>query len=116
MLFHTPADGSAAGVGRLLFLPAFGEERAGRIGSAGLSLGRADDNDVQVLFDAQVSRRHARLTVVGAKVYAEDLGSSTGTWVNGQRVARVRLIGGEELRLGSTRLYVQLHGEATTLP
>lgn len=36
--------------------------------------------------DAEVSRKHARLTFQGGKYVIEDLGSTNGTFVNGQRV------------------------------
>ncbi len=36
--------------------------------------------------DAQVSRRHARLTLSGSGYILQDLGSTNGTFVNGQRV------------------------------
>src|SRR5512135_1594526 len=37
--------------------------------------------------DAEVSRKHARLTFQGGKYVLEDLGSTNGTFVNGQRLA-----------------------------
>jgi hypothetical protein len=36
--------------------------------------------------DAEVSRKHARLTFQGGKYVIEDLGSTNGTFVNGQRL------------------------------
>ncbi len=36
--------------------------------------------------DAEVSRKHARLTFQGGKYVLEDLGSTNGTFVNGQRL------------------------------
>jgi FHA domain len=37
--------------------------------------------------DAEVSRKHARLTSQGGKYVIEDLGSTNGTFVNGQRLS-----------------------------
>lgn len=48
-----------------------------------------------------VSRRHARILVIGERAVIEDLGSSNGTLVNGQRTAgAVELPGGAEVRIG----------------
>jgi ABC-type multidrug transport system ATPase subunit len=57
-------------------------------------LGRAKQCDI-ALDDPRVSRRHARLARSGARVTIEDLGSSIGTFVNGQRIA-----GAQTLRPG----------------
>lgn len=52
---------------------------------------------------AGVSRRHARLTTAGGRVFIEDLGSTNFTFVNRQRLQlgqRVLLNPGDEVRLG----------------
>ncbi len=51
-----------------------------------LMIGRDSSNSVAIS-DAEVSRRHARLTFQGGKYVIEDLGSTNGTFVNGQRLA-----------------------------
>ena len=51
-----------------------------------LTIGRDSSNGVAI-DDAEVSRRHARLTFQGGKFVIEDLGSTNGTFVNGQRLA-----------------------------
>jgi len=51
--------------------------------------------------DAEVSRKHARLMFQGGKYVIEDLGSTNGTFVNGQRLAGpVVLKGGDVVSLG----------------
>lgn len=51
--------------------------------------------------DAEVSRKHARLTFQGGKYVIEDLGSTNGTFVNGQRLASaVVLKSGDVVSLG----------------
>lgn len=51
-----------------------------------LMIGRDSSNAVSIS-DAEVSRRHARLTFQGGKYVIEDLGSTNGTFINGQRLA-----------------------------
>lgn len=64
-------------------------------------VGRDAGADV-VLDSLSVSRRHARISVAGARVTLEDLGSKNGTWRRGQRLAGpVSLEDGDELRFGS---------------
>ena len=51
--------------------------------------------------DAEISRRHARLTFQGGKYVLEDLGSTNGTFVNGQRLAGPRVLkAGEVVSFG----------------
>ncbi|HEY3343648.1 MAG TPA: FHA domain-containing protein [Anaerolineaceae bacterium] len=59
-------------------------------------IGRDLTNDI-VINDAEVSRRHARLVAQAGGYILEDLGSTNGTFVNGQR-----LMGPYILRAGET--------------
>ncbi len=59
-----------------------------------LYIGRDLSNDI-VINDAEVSRRHARLVLQAGGFVLEDLGSTNGTSVNGQR-----LMGPYTLRIG----------------
>lgn len=49
-------------------------------------IGRDLSNDI-VINDPEISRRHARLYIQGSSYVLEDLGSTNGTFVNGQRLA-----------------------------
>ena len=71
-----------------------------------ITIGRNPENEIQ-LDDAAVSGSHAR---VGRQAneyledhfdyYIEDLGSTNGTKVNGQRISRQMLKHGDEVRIG----------------
>ncbi|NLE99818.1 MAG: FHA domain-containing protein, partial [Anaerolineales bacterium] len=60
-----------------------GDTRDYALSKAQMSLGRAPDNDIH-LPDPKVSSHHARITVSGSDVRITDVGSSNGTFVNGQ--------------------------------
>lgn len=65
-----------------------------------LTIGRDATNGVAIN-DAEVSRKHARLVFQGGKYVLEDLGSTNGTFVNGQRLAgQVVLKPGDVVSLG----------------
>ena len=56
-----------------------------------MTIGRDSTNEI-VINDAEVSRRHSRLTFQGGKYVLEDLGSTNGTFVNGQRLSGPRVL------------------------
>ena len=65
-----------------------------------LNIGRESSNEITIN-DAEISRRHARLTFQGGKYVLEDLGSTNGTFVNGQRLAGPRVLkAGEVVSFG----------------
>jgi pSer/pThr/pTyr-binding forkhead associated (FHA) protein len=69
------------------------------------TVGKAPENDVAVADDPTASRLHAVLERFPAGWCVTDLGSSNGTWVNGERIwAARRLRHGDEIRIGQTRL------------
>jgi pSer/pThr/pTyr-binding forkhead associated (FHA) protein len=73
-----------------------------------LTIGRTSDNDL-ALPDSLVSRHHARITQQAEGFIIEDLDSTNGSLVNGQRVTRQLLRGGDEIQIGQTRLIFEVH-------
>jgi serine phosphatase RsbU (regulator of sigma subunit) len=83
-----------------------------RIGDAPVRIGREPSCDV-LLADLTVSRRHARVVWEGADLVVEDLDSSGGTFVNGERVSRAVVRPGDVIRLGP-RVEYRLEAETPT--
>jgi hypothetical protein len=76
------------------------------------SVGRTPDNDLQI--DAKfISRRHAVILAGPVHTVIEDLNSTNGVLVNGQRVTRQVLNDGDEVLIGRThyRFAVRRAGE-----
>lgn len=76
------------------------------------TLGRGSSNDVVVELDPSVSRLHAVVERYPTGFSVRDLGSANGTFVNGERViSERRLLTGDEIRLGNSRLIFYLLGD-----
>jgi DNA-binding CsgD family transcriptional regulator len=82
------------------------------LASGRLTVGKGAGNDV-VLDDTTVSRLHASLEEFAEGWCVTDLGSSNGTFVNGDRIwgAR-RLRHGDEIRVGRSRLLFRSTADA----
>lgn len=89
-----------------------GQVREYPLDTASVVVGRADSNRV-VIDHVSVSRRHARLILDGAQVLVEDLGSATGTFVGGERLAAESprpIRAGEALRFGDAQAVFTVAG------
>jgi hypothetical protein len=64
-------------------------------------VGRSSDLDM-VLVEDMVSRRHAKITVDSESVQIQDLGSTNGTFVNGERIKRANLNDGDRVLIGTS--------------
>jgi ABC-type multidrug transport system ATPase subunit/pSer/pThr/pTyr-binding forkhead associated (FHA) protein len=68
-----------------------------------VTIGRGAGNDA-TLMHPQVSRTHARIVVRDGELIIEDMASTTGTFVNGQRVEQQPLREGDTIRIGPVRM------------
>jgi predicted component of type VI protein secretion system len=72
-------------------------------------IGRREDCDFRIPL-GEISRKHCRLIKDGKVLKVEDLGSSNGTFHNGERVQTAELSPGDTLQVGSTVFVVQIDG------
>lgn len=79
------------------------------VGSGGLTIGRATDNDL-VASDSRVSRHHGRIAGRRGTLIYMDLGSTNGSRVNGVTVTEVVLGVGDRLEVGDTAIVVEVAG------
>ncbi|MDH3216703.1 MAG: FHA domain-containing protein [Candidatus Krumholzibacteria bacterium] len=70
-----------------------------------MSLGREHDNNIE-LKDEEVARYHARISFQRGQYTLEDLESSSGTWVNDEKIKAATLKHGDKIRVGTTELMV----------
>jgi len=68
-----------------------------------LVIGRSREQDM-VLIEDMVSRKHAKLTLASDQITIADLGSTNGTFVNGEKVQRARLKEGDRILIGTSIL------------
>ena len=86
--------------GEIHLATANGESRVVPIESPRFTIGRGAENSLCVQATV-VSRSHAELIRVGANYLLRDLGSTNGSFVNGDRVTERMLNDGDSLRFGS---------------
>lgn len=90
--------------------------RAFRIDHKGLRIGRGKNNEV-VLADHFASMDHAQIRHHKGVTTIEDVGSTNGTWVNGERIhSLVQLVVGDYVKIGSiTFQYSRWQNESSKL-
>ncbi len=78
-----------------------------------LSIGRTQENDI-AFGDSFLSKKHARFSAREDQVFLEDLGSSNGTFVNGNRLkvgVEALLADGDKIRMGNVEfLFIKAPG------
>lgn len=73
-----------------------------------ITVGRLADNSLQI-DDASVSSRHAEIELEAGSFHLHDLGSTNGTFVNGEQVTDAVMRHGDEVRFGVVEAV--FHGE-----
>jgi tetratricopeptide (TPR) repeat protein len=86
--------------GEIYLAESNGESKAVPIDSPRFTIGRGAENSLCIPATV-VSRSHAELIRIGANYLLRDLGSTNGSFVNGDRVAERMLNDGDNLRFGS---------------
>ncbi len=87
---------------RLVYAYGLPEEREFPLYSATATIGRESINEI-VFDDAEISRRHVRVTHLAGRFIIEDLGRTNGTFLNGRRIeAPAPLANGDVLDLGGS--------------
>src|SRR3954467_2079766 len=75
-------------------------------------IGRSSDLDM-VLVEDMVSRKHAKITTDESVVTIQGLGSTNGTFVNGEKVRKADLKDGDRILIGTSIIkIVFVDGEA----
>jgi pSer/pThr/pTyr-binding forkhead associated (FHA) protein len=80
-----------------------GTMRAFKLDPGRTTIGRRADNDVCLPFPA-VSAEHAAVVTIGADSFLEDLESTNGTLVNGERITKHFLRDGDRIDIGRLEL------------
>jgi ABC-type multidrug transport system ATPase subunit len=71
-----------------------------------ISIGRSSDNDL-VINNIKVSRKHAKLEKTGNDWFIQDLGSSNGTFLNGEKVKKAKVTTKDVLTIGGIPLNIE---------
>lgn len=70
-------------------------------------IGRSPGSDI-VIGAEYISGRHARFTIMGQNLFIEDLGSTNGTAVNGQRITEPTVLkSGDVVNVGDVAIRVR---------
>jgi ABC-type multidrug transport system ATPase subunit/CRP-like cAMP-binding protein len=72
---------------------------------ASVAIGRSDDNDL-VIADPRLASHHARIQRADGHWKIEDLGTQAGTYVNRRRVREAVLTDGDEIWVGTNRVFL----------
>jgi len=70
-----------------------------------MTIGREHDNNIE-LKDEEIARYHARVLYQDNQFMLEDMESSTGTWVNNDKITKVALKNSDKIRFGNTDLVI----------
>ena len=96
------------GVVMVMFRPD-GQRRSFSVTRDMTVIGRREDCDLRIPL-GDVSRKHCRLILDGETIKVEDLGSSNGTYRNGERVQQTEIAAGDTLQIGPVVFVLQVDG------
>jgi hypothetical protein len=74
-------------------------------------IGRSDSAHLYLPEDKFFSRHHCLLEIAPPRCFLRDLGSTNGTFVNGQKVPEAHLRSGDRIQGGQTVLEVEVHAD-----
>jgi pSer/pThr/pTyr-binding forkhead associated (FHA) protein len=77
-------------------------------------IGRGGELDI-VLVEDMVSRKHAKIMTQQGKIVIQDLGSTNGTFVNGEKIKRARLKEGDRVLIGTSILKLIIASDASNV-
>lgn len=114
------ALGAASGVPdnirslRLVFLAPAGVPAPVPLDRLPLMMGRSEAADIPLPFSS-ISREHARLFIEDGKLMIEDMGSSNGVQVNGEKAKKAQVGPGDMVQLGVVEFRVARRGDSTVV-
>ena len=86
------------------------------IGSGSVTIGRSDSTELCLNDDSKVSQKHATVTRLdGERFILEDLESTNGTFVNGERIEQAPLRSGDLIKIGRSLLIFRADGSSVRL-
>lgn len=91
-----------------------GERREFSLSLGSTIIGRKNGCDVRIPL-SEVSRKHVELRVDKKGLFAKDLGSANGTYVNNKKVTEVQLSAGDHLIIGPVVFTVQVNGKPSEI-
>jgi pSer/pThr/pTyr-binding forkhead associated (FHA) protein len=91
-----------------------GKQQAVPLKSGKIVIGRGDDCQIRIPA-ANVSRHHCEIVTGGSGVRIRDLGSSNGTFVNGQKTDDAELMPGDVIEIGTLLFVARIDGDPATI-
>ncbi|MFO0628729.1 MAG: FHA domain-containing protein [Polyangiales bacterium] len=99
---------------RVVFLAPAGVPAPVALDRLPIIMGRSEAADVALPFSS-ISREHARLFIEEEKLFIEDMGSSNGVQVNGEKHRKVELAPGDMVQLGVVEFRIARRGDSTVV-
>jgi pSer/pThr/pTyr-binding forkhead associated (FHA) protein len=79
------------------------------------TVGRVEDNTFQIA-DASVSSHHAEIILRGPEIIIKDIGSTNGSFINGEKIMETVLKAGQILKFGQVELRIDDGSPAVASP